>query len=270
MIQFIVFSRNRPLQLYGYLTSLLQQVTDAECSVTVLAKVEQPYHVAYADLANEFPEAGFCYEADFAGQLPLLVNDAEYTCFGCDDVVFVAPIDEAPIAAELAEESPVLGVSLRLGLNVRRGMFGDRMPRPQFETTMPMLTWDITTSAGDWAYPWEVLGTVYRTDFVREMVAAINPGNPSQLEARGAQWSVWQKHTERRQLAAFPSARLVVPTVNIVQSEYPGNGIIGHRTLSPELLLECWNAGLRLDVERYRQTIYDTWRIPDFYLRRCG
>lgn len=261
MIQFIVFSRARPLQLHGYLTSLYAQCS-GDFTVSVLVKVDEPYRQVYEEVLEAFQPVGVVEEIDFASDLAaLLAFPAEYTCFGCDDVVFVAPfkVDELPPS--------VLGMSLRLGVNVTRDMFGGVLPQPRFAQEWPEWDFRADGSVGDWAYPWEVLGTVYRTEFAKEMVSAILPGSPSQLEEHGSR--IWKQHTDLRHMAAYPTSRLVVPTVNVVQHEFP-NGIKGAAPLSPEFLLDCWNQGLRLDTERYAGTAPDSWRIPEFYLTRVA
>ncbi len=266
MIQFIVFSRKRPLQLHGYLTSLFAQCS-GEFAVSVLMKVDAGYEMAYADVAAEFPQVGFHEEASFAAQLAAFIGDAEFTCFGCDDVVFTGLVAEEAIWAAF-KDPVVLGLSLRLGQHIDSDMFGGSLNYPAMELTdQGFEMWSVTDwqSVGDWAYPWEVLGTVYRTAFVRDMVAAIMPISPSQLEAKGA--LCWSRYTDLRHMAAYPTSRLVVPTVNVVQQEFP-NGIRGDRELTPEFLLECWHNGLRLDTERYAGMAPPSWRVPDFYLRR--
>lgn len=266
MIQFIVFSRARPLQLAGYLTSLYKHCS-GDFRVSVLAKVDVEFEEAYTDLVREFGSTRFVTEYDFARQLLSLIGDAEFTCFGCDDAVFVEPFSGKDISGWfIGAAMDVLGLSLRLGHNITRDMFGGSLPQPEFSFGAPY--WDFTApgSVGDWAYPWEVLGTVYRTEFVKEMVAAINPGSPSQLEERGSR--IWAQHTDLCHMAAYPTSRLVVPTVNLVQNEFP-NGIKGTKPLSPEFLLECWNNGLRLDADRYQGMAPESWRVGEFYLKRC-
>lgn len=264
----MVFSRWRPLQLHGYLTSLYAHVADTESiSVTVLAKIDPPYVQAYAEVGAAFPQVRIVPEVEFAVDLPVALGDAEYTCFGCDDVVFVRSIDGFDLDG-LFGQQPIIGLSLRLGINVNRGMFGEPMPQPRFDGAAGGLLWDVTKFSADWAYPWEVLGTIYQTEFARRMVDSLGARNPSQLEALGAQ--TWPNMTDRRLMAAYPSARIVVPTVNVVQTEYPGNGILGSSVLTPQFLLDCWNSGLRLDTERFAQRQFDSWRIPDFYLRRAA
>lgn len=259
MIQFVCFSRRRPLQLAGYLESLYRHCS-GEFTVAVLAKVDPEYTAAYSALQLAYPDAAICGEEDFQADLTAMLGDAEFTCFGCDDVVFVEPFG----VIEAIFEPSLLGLSLRLGDNITADMFGAPLSPPDMG-----IYWDFRepTSVGDWAYPWEVLGTVYRTDFVKEMVAAIKPGSPSQLEERGSR--IWGEHTNKRLMACYPTSRLVVPTVNIVQQEFP-NGIKGPKALSPEFLLDCWNQGLRLDVDRYAGMAPESWRVPDFYLKRVG
>lgn len=189
--------------------------------------------------------------------------------FGCDDVVFVAPVNLRLVSDGL-KRLGLIGVSLRLGLNVKRDMFGVSLPQPQFLSRTDWPVWDVTHphSLGDWAYPWEVLGTVYPTAYVQAMLGAFEFSNPNQLEERGSRH--WSEHTDNRLMAAWPTSRIVVPTVNIVQTEFPGNGIRGPRALEPAFLLECWNSGLRLDPSRLQGLEPESWRVPDFYLRRAA
>jgi hypothetical protein len=69
-------------------------------------------------------------------------------------------------------------------------------------------------------------------------------------------------------MAAWPSSRIVVPTPNMIQDEFAGNGIRGAVALEPEFLLQCWNHNLRMDVARFARMEPPTWRVPEFYMRR--
>lgn len=264
MIQIICFSRKRPMQLHGYLTSVFKHWS-GEFSVSVLVKSDQHYKATYGALRREFPDVAFILEGDFRTDLDTLIGDAEFTCFGCDDVVYVAPVNATWIEAALASDPYVLGVSLRLGRNITRDMFGNPMPQPAFGKSIT--EWDYTRGAVDWGYPWEVLGTVYRTDLVRSVVAQIQPGSPSQLEERGSRL-FGQTGSTTRTMLAYPTSRLVVPTVNIVQNEFP-NGITGELK-TPEYLLEQWQDGWRLDVDAYEGMAPESWRIGDLHMRRVA
>lgn len=265
-LQIVCFSRRRPLQLAGYLTSLFANCA-GDFRITVLVKADAEYARAYGELQEEFRQVLFAQEDDFAAQLPLLIdmNEAEFTMFGCDDVCWSTHFEPDAIAHVMDNKPELLGVSLRLGQNIHADMFGQPLQQPEFSD----LTWDFTDphSVGDWAYPWEVLGTVYRTEFVKKMVAGLGARSPSQLEERGSHQ--WSKYTDLHHMASYPTSRLVVPTVNVIQQEFPGNGIRGEQALSPEFLLDCWNNGLRMDTERYSGMAPDSWRVGEFYLKRA-
>ena len=287
-VHLIVFSKDRPLQLHGYLTSLFRHWR-GDLWVDVQVRVSLDHSRAYAQIEEEFGRrVRFGYELNFAPTLEAVMDDddSSYTCFGCDDVVYTGPVDAAAIDHAFRAEPALLGFSLRLGAHTDTDMFGRPMPAPAFAHPAPppfeeyapsfeaveRVQWDAASAVGDWGYPWEVLGTVYPTEYVQDTVNALvwdgQVQNPSTLEDAG--WRRWREHAGGRHLLqAFARSRLVVPTVNVVQSVF-GNGIVGPEGLDAPFLLECWDRGLRLDVERYRGMTPPSWRIPDLYLRRAG
>ena len=286
-VHLIVFSKDRPLQLHGMLTSVFRHWR-GDLRVRVLVRETTLCAQAYYDLQREFGgQAEFGFEDDFGANLAAWVRavDAPYVCFGCDDVVYTLPVDLAVVDSAFRAHPDLLGHSLRLGKNTEADMFGRPLPQPAFlPTGVPRfdeyggevvgagLLWDAADGAGDWGYPWEVLGTVYPTDYVRATVAALvrdgQVQNPSTLEDAG--WRRWREHAgERHLMRSYARSRLVVPTVNLVQSVF-GNGIVGPAGMDPEFLLDCWNRGLRLDVDRYRGMTPPSWRVGDFFLRRAG
>lgn len=287
MIRVVIFSKDRPLQLHGTLTSLFAQwrTEPEQVDVCVLMRGEDgPFEAAYQQVRNELKDrVAFWWEYDFPSDLQgILSRDgAASTCFACDDVVYTLPFDPSSIPATFRDTDDLLGVSLRLGRNITRDMFGRGMAQPAFlpqwgESEYPYdggLCWDATDgrSVGDWGYAWEVLGTVYPTEVVRDVVDRLvkdgQCGSPSQLEHHGS--TRWREVTDRHLLRAATSSRLVVPTVNLVQSEFP-NGIVGGGGLDPLFLLECWNRGLRLDTQRLMGQTPPSWRIGDFPLRRAS
>jgi hypothetical protein len=269
-LNIVCFSKDRPLQLHGYLSSLYESISDSAnvCDISVIVRATETYQSAYDTVFREFPGVYRIDEQNFFTDLStVLDSDHNYTAFGCDDVVFVNSMNAKEIASELDSAHDVLCITFRLGKNITRGMFGNAMPQPVLTEAGPFLSWDIThpASTGDWAYPWEVLGTVYRTDFVKQIVSDTKPNSPSQLEERGSH--VWRNYTDQHIMASWQIPRSVIPTVNIVQREF-ANGFLGTTELDAPFLLDCWNHGLRLDVSRYSSATYESWRISDFFLYR--
>lgn len=264
MITFVVFSKNRPLQLHAYLNSL-HTFFEGYANIHVIVRADEAYISAYTDVQAEFPDVSLEYEYDFSKQLKALVGHTEYFCFGCDDVVFVAPVKLSD-AIELLSDQDILGISLRLGTHISHNMFWQPMDQPQLTLSgTEFITWNISGSTGDWGYPWEVLGTLYRTSFIQDVLAQFDPKSPSNLEETG--WRHWPMFTNARKFAAWKTVRIVVPTINIVQDEFP-NGICGTIPLSTQFLLECWQNNLRVDVSRYEGIEPGSWRIGNFFLTR--
>lgn len=267
MIQIICFSKNRPLQLHGYLESLFRAFDEPErLRVKVLVKADPEYATAYRQVAATFGQVEIAHQIDFTRDLLGLLQDCPTTCFGCDDVVFVRPVRVQTILDALGDE--IFGFSLRLGHNVTRSMFsGPMSPPPHLAAAGDQLTWDLDRSHahGDWGYAWELNGTVYPTDVVRRVVSEVGASTPNQLEAAGG--GRWSSKTQRRLMRSLTSSCLVVPTVNVVQRDF-ANPICGRHPLTPELLLACYEAGLRLDVEHFAERTYDCIHVSDFFLRR--
>jgi len=266
VISLICFSKDRPLQLEGFLTSLFNQVVDTQKLIHVLEYITPLYRDAYEELHQQFPTVLFHEQTDFLHDIEGIVGEMPYTMFCCDDVVFIRGT-RLSRGCDLLEKSPeILGVSLRLGFNIERGFFSSAMKQPAFHREDGFLTWSMEGADQDWCYPWDVLGTIYRTSFVQDMLTVLGSAqNPSQFEEIGSK--LWPSITPQRYYASWETSRTVVPTVNTVQNIFP-NGIIGNRSLSSEFLLVCWQLGLRMDTDRLAEHHYDDWRIGDFVLQR--
>jgi hypothetical protein len=273
VIRIVCFSRNRPLQLHGYLASLARCLEQPELvSIHVLVRADPEYRAAYAEVAAEFPDAALIDQRRFADDLLALLGPQGLVCFGCDDVVFVRPFSARALVAAFQDDR-LFALSLRLGRNVTRSMFSGPTCAPPMLPALQadgqsLLLWDLHTAHafGDWGYSFELDGTVYPTEIVRRIVEEVRPASPNLFEA--AAGGRWSSKTRRHLMGAWPSARLVVPTVNVVQGDF-ANPILGRRPLAPRFLLECWQSGLRMDVEAFARQEHDCIHVPDFHLRRA-
>lgn len=275
-MRIICFSKNRPLQLHGYLSSLMRMAQQPEkLSVCVLIAdphLSEPaarateYVLAYNEVRRDFPKVRFMGQLHFASDVASLVDQADpYTSFGVDDAIYHRPFDHEEAIGLFEQWPDLIGVSLRLGRNIRRSMFyGDTvLPQPPFDATEPFLVWSVNGAQYDWNYPWEMDGTIYRTQFVRDMLAQIGTDihTPNQLEHVGSM--LWPVLTTARSMAAYPTSRLVVPTVNVVQHDFPNRppGVV----LPTDYLLECWQRGVRIDPSAY-DADYASVHIGELYV----
>lgn len=275
-MRIICFSKNRPLQLHGYLSSLMRMAQQPEkLSVCVLIAdphLSEPaarateYVLAYNEVRRDFPKVRFMGQLHFAADVSSLVDQTDpYTSFGVDDAIYHRPFDHEEAIGLFEQWPDLIGVSLRLGQNIHRSMFYGEMevPQPAFEATSPFLRWHVDQGQFDWGYPWELDGTIYPTSFVcdmlRRMEGSIN--TPNQLEHMGS--LLWHDVTTARAMAAYPTSRLVVPTVNVVQHDFPNRppGVV----LPTDYLLECWQRGVRIDPSAY-DADYASVHIGELYV----
>jgi hypothetical protein len=266
-LQVIVFSKDRPLQLHGYLTSLRKHL-QGDYEVIVLARIEEPYEYAYREVAGYFPTFTIVDQHEFAAGVLMALGVADYTLFGVDDAVYVDAVSVQRLLTSFTALPELFGVSLRLGQNVTQNMFVGQVTPPSLKTRLGTWTWDPfgLDARGDWSYIFDLCGTVYRTEDVRALVEALpHVQTPNQFEASAQ--PLWRGEAGERLMACFPTSRLVVPTVNVVQRDFP-NGIVGERELTPAFLLDLWQHGLRMDVERFAEQEYRSIHVADFFLRR--
>jgi glycosyltransferase involved in cell wall biosynthesis len=261
-INFISFSRNRPLQLDGYLRSI-KLAFGQELPMSVIYTCDAPFDNAYKKLIETFYWVNFVRETAFSENLLSLWDDKRYVCFGCDDVVFNRKVNLSEVLHRMENEQQ-FAFSFRLGKNVKRSMFSGDFKQPKWIDDSKMLTWNLHESHphGDFGYSWELDGTVYHADVARQVVEEINPASPNLLEANGG--GKWSSKTKRSLMSCYQHSCLVVPTVNVVQRNFQ-NATLG-KALTPEFLLRAYESGLRLDVEHYTELKNDCIHVPNFYL----
>lgn len=118
MSTIIVFSKDRPMQLHGYLESIIRASGCREEQIYVLYKEVLP--IRYDKVIGFFPGVNWIPETDFDMQLREIVEKADdYIVFGCDDVVFTDQFDLLQMEKYLEEAEEVFGFSLRLGQNIK-------------------------------------------------------------------------------------------------------------------------------------------------------
>lgn len=191
LVSVLCFSKDRPLQLEAYLSSLFR-LSATPMAVSVLYRCSPLFERAYVKLRSQFPQVDFIRETDFRDQVLSCVQGAETPLFmfGCDDVVFKRPWEPIEVwkAFELLPE--LLGFSLRLGREIVYCYPANRaMSTPRFLGTNPFLVWRWLLGEADWGYPWELDCTVYCTEFVRTMLTALEKldwAHPNRLEGLGA------------------------------------------------------------------------------------
>ncbi len=179
MITNIVFTKNRPLQLDGYLQSLHKHLP-AQLQRTCILYKPELFDQEYQHLFKDYPDCTVINENDFFSDFLTLLNEVttKYILFGIDDVVYFDSVDFEVIDETFARFSEnIFGFSLRFGGNTIQA--GDE---PISENTVA----GQTVYAVNWAqgqsattrYPFELCATIYPTSLIKRIITSAFNDNP--------------------------------------------------------------------------------------------
>lgn len=173
MISNIVFTKNRPLQLDAYLTSLHRFFPMGISKIYVLYKVEL-FEKEYEKLFNKYPDCIVVKEKDFHSDFIEILDriDTEYLLFGIDDVVFFDSVDFSIIDRTFHDQPDnIFGFTMRFGpesLNESSDVIENIEVSNQ---KVYRLSW-LNGQTSHTRYPFELCSTIYKTDLVRKIISS--------------------------------------------------------------------------------------------------
>jgi tetratricopeptide (TPR) repeat protein len=263
MISTIIFSKERPLQLFAYIESLLHYSGLPEQSIYVLYR-DVP-STPYDALKQAFPKVNWVAEQDFYRDLMAIVAACDdYILWGCDDVFFKSPFDPQVCVQALANHESLLAFSLRLGRNIQ--------PTQPLQAQDGYWVWDWTTSPlvnSDWTYPWEVSASIYRKGDVAQVLGLTdNLKNPNLLEGLLATY-YFETHGRfwRKQLACFEISKSITLQINQVQDVYTQNEFDRSQSTTIDQLYQYFLEGRRLDWQAFENCLNPKIHVDSQYFR---
>jgi len=174
----IVFTKNRPLQLEGYLESLYRHFSQELFQTYILYKSEL-FSEQYQQLFQRFPNCKVIEEKDFFKDFFDILNqvNTKFILFGIDDVVYFDSVDFDLIDKVFKQFSEdIFGFSLRFSEQV----IGKDDPvsrdeiagQPVYSINWPQGKKPITR------YPFELCATIYKTELVKRIIRNSRKNNP--------------------------------------------------------------------------------------------
>ena len=167
----IVFTKNRPLQLEGYLRGLYRHFPGGLVKTYILYK-RQFFDEEYGEVFAKYPECVVVREEDFSRDFFKILSQVstKYILFGVDDVVYFDSVD-FDVIDETFERfgEDIFGFSLRFG-DEMIGKGGDVVTRTDIGgQVVCSLDWHVGQMPAT-RYPFELCATVYRTGLVRAVI----------------------------------------------------------------------------------------------------
>ena len=184
-MNWLVFSRNRPLQLDAFLRSAKENAGIDEKNVSVLYRYDVEYNKSLEILKSEHPSCEFIEESHFREQtIEWVERSSDTISFATDDAVFTREVKSDFVREILLQNPSILTVSLRLGLHLNWCYpTNHQQIVPNGQVISQLFIWDTNLADGDWGYPLSVDGHVYRKQEAIEMLKRVAFTNPNMLEA---------------------------------------------------------------------------------------
>jgi len=250
-VDLVVFSKDRPLQLYALLESSACYITGINKVVVIYCASGQNFDDAYSDVKQAFPTVDFIKQsdnprADFKNITNAVVFGlpSPYILFAVDDIIVIDHVN-LNYCIKLLEEKKAYGFYLRLGSDITE-CYAERKHtgNPPLKVVTPdVYAWRFYKAQGDWAYPHTVDMTLYRKKDIKNAFMTMHYSTPNTLE--GA-WACRVGDKMKFRGLCFAASKIVNLPLNLVQADYLNNRCAG--IIDPQALLVKFNEGLKIDI----------------------
>ena len=272
MINTIIFSYDRPIQLELLLRSMAQHDTDSLLRVSILYTFSgEEFKNGYDKLRLEYPAFSWIKEdrfnkkfvlpflpvywhnyywwlrykscrtvaSDFRKKLRSIITGGreKYCCFLTDDSMFYSPVSvPAPVLEHIEEDPFQFSFSLRHGQNIEGGIY---------EEKDDMLRWKVNTTglAPEWSYPFSVDGHIYGRRFIESSLAKVWFKNPNSLEGNIACYAKEEKILST--IYCNKESSLVGFELNRVQEQCANNNL----NIENKYLNSLFNEGYSMKID---------------------
>ena len=244
---FIVFSYNRPMQLYALLESSYKYISGLHKVFVIYRAGNKEFEQGYEIVKEAFPEVNYLAQSsnphkDFK---PLVLRcffatKAPYIMFGVDDIIVKDYIDLKK-DIELLKQTKAYGMYYRLGHHLTQCYSMNRrqsVPSSQ-HIEGDVFQWRFKKGIYDWNYPHTVDMTLYKKTNVQSFFKAYNYYAPNPLEAK---WAIIKPAKSTGLF--YTVSKIVNLPMNLVQE---GNN--RHTDVyTAQDLLKKFNQGLKIDI----------------------
>jgi hypothetical protein len=258
LLNVIIFSKDRPMQLHLLLESILKNSKIDNCLINVLYKSSNDeYNRGYNTIRDLFPQFHYKREESFKEDLLSLFSDSNYTMFLTDDDIIYKSLkltkDELHNIFEISDSNCF---SLRLGLNTTNCYTMQRLNKLENYKTHsfihdtdliePIISWKVSDGTNDYAYPMSVDGHIFKTDFIKNLCEVLEYTNPNLFEG-------FLSHFGKPEMiiSSYQHSKLVNSPINRVQETFENLSGLKYK-YSVEDLNEMYLDGVCFDFNKMK------------------
>ena len=253
----IMFSFDRPLQLYALLESAEQHLKGISEKHVIYRASDEQFDQGYDLVKLQFTNVSFHKQGvnpreDFK---PITLkatfeSPSEYVVFAVDDIVVKDGVDVAE-CIEALKKNDAHGFYLRLGKNLNYCYsMQHNQPVPLMQESEEVCMWQFRNGSMDWRYPHTVDMTVYKKSDIEGVLRSVNYHAPNKLEDIWNQRPFAHHVLLNKKGLCFSSSKIVNLPLNKVQHDYPMNPAMTE--FSPKDLLDQFLQNKKMDIEPLR------------------
>lgn len=251
VVDVVIFSFDRPLQLYALLESMQQHMHGMGEQHVIYRASDADFEKGYQIVGESFPEIqlhkqGANPRADFK---PLTVSatfdsSSDYVIYAVDDIVVKDRVDLSECAHALGRYN-AYGLYLRLGKNLTQcyswGSRSQPLPPLQQESD-ELFSWQFSKGQFDWGYPHTVDMTIYRKKDIEQDVKTMGYAAPNSFEDM---WNRKARAIIAQRGLCYEQSKIVNMPLNRVQHEYSNRAMSEY---TPRDLLTLFLDGKKMDI----------------------
>jgi len=246
----IIFSYDRPMQLYALLESIEKHVVGLNKVNVIYRSSDNKFESGYEIVKREFPETNYVKQNnapyDFMNIFGSTFKniETEYFLLSVDDIIVTDSIDVEDCIKNL-DEIGAYGFFLRLGLNITENYTVDqKCDLPPLQEVKPgVFYWKFSEGSGDWGLAISTDMTVYRKKDFEKFVFNTRYIAPNDMEQR------WTAPKDDFGICYEHSKIINIP-LNVVQLNK------WHRSMNlcfPAELLEKFLTGSKIDISKFHK-----------------
>ncbi|KKP36085.1 MAG: hypothetical protein UR26_C0001G0129 [candidate division TM6 bacterium GW2011_GWF2_32_72] len=248
----IVFSYDRPIQLYAFLESVEKYVLGLNNIYIIYRSSDLEFDQGYDCVKHDFSNVIFCKQknkSDFKHWTAkaFFQKDSNNVIFAVDDIIIKDFIDLKKCVCVLIENK-AYGFYLRLGKNITESYSCNIITGiPQHEEVAPgIFKYRIFSGAGDWCYPNTVDMTLYRKKDIALKLFLMPWDTPNSLEAA---WSKGARFINKSSYGLFlEESKIINIPANLVQNEQLNRY---SESISTKELLLLFQASKKINIEPF-------------------
>lgn len=264
----VIFSYNRPLQLYAFLESSKKYIKNLHRQFVIYRVGNTHYEKGYEKVKEAFPDVIYIRQSieapyeDFAPTVRKVVFNrdlsvARYVAFALDDHLVKDQIDLKE-GIKLLKKTGGYGLYFRMGNNLT-----NHPKEKRIEVSDGVYAWQFSTMKGEWGIPNSVEMTLFNKEEIHSDFLHMKFHNPNILQA------LWNKQANLFRVGLYyDQSKVATLPLNIVmENEWVKEASVN--TSTKELLV-TFEQGLKMDIEpldRLENKTIELDFIPKFVKR---